>query len=181
MFPPSTKRKRLMQTAWPKKAKNLNKRLDAFKNELLQQSDALYAVMEADANVRTGEKGNYSIISFDGLTKVEISVQNRIEITEEMSFAKAKFKEYEQEILKDVKDHEVTLFINNAFKMTNGKLDVRRIIDLINLNIKHPLFKEARELAIKGMHSKASKRYARIWITDDNGEMKAIELNFSSL
>ena len=40
MFPPSTKENGSCRPHGQKKAKNLNKRLDAFKNELLQQSDA---------------------------------------------------------------------------------------------------------------------------------------------
>ena len=60
-------------------------------------------------------------------------------------------------------------------------MDVKRILGLFRLKINHPTWMEAMELIKQSINRNNSKRYARVWEKDKNGEYRNIELNSSSI
>ena len=163
-----------------KKAKSISERLQALKNELLAETDALYEKMLNDENVRTGKKGNYSISSFDKSIKIEVNIQNRIEFDDQINVAQTLINEYIASKTKEA-DRELAELINSAFQTTKGRLDTKRILGLFKLKINHPKWTQAMELIKKSISTNNSKRYVRIWHKDKNGEYRIVELNFSSI
>lgn len=162
------------------KARKLSEQLEKFKEELLADCDAVYEQMLAENNVPANSKGGFSISTFDRSSKIEISVQERIEFDDLISVAHEKIKQYLEEKTQGV-DHDLQQIINQAFETRKGRMDVKRILGLFRLQITHPLWVEAMELIKKSITRNNSKRYARIWEKDQNGEYRNVELNFSSI
>lgn len=163
-----------------KRAKKLSEQLERFKEELLADCDAVYEKMLADNNVPGNSKGGFSISTFDRDAKIEISVQERIEFDDLISVAHEKIKLYLEEKTQGV-DHDLQQIINQAFETRKARMDVKRILGLFRLKINHPTWMEAMELIKQSINRNNSKRYARVWEKDKNGEYRNIELNFSSI
>ncbi len=162
------------------RAKKLSEQLAKFKADLLDDCDAVYDQMLEDNNVPGNSKGGFSISTFDRDAKIEISVQERIEFDDLISVAHEKIKLYLEEKTQGV-DHDLQQIINQAFETRKGRMDVKRILGLFRLQINHPLWIDAMELIKRSITRNNSKRYARIWEKDENGEYRNIELNFSSI
>lgn len=162
------------------RAKKLSEQLEKFKTELLEECDAVYEQMLTDNNVPGKGKGGFSISTFDRAAKIEISVQERIEFDDLISVAHEKIKLYLADKMQGV-DADLQQIITQAFETRKGRMDVKRILGLFRLKINHPLWLEAMELIKNSITRNNSKRYARIWEKDANGEYKNIELNFSSI
>jgi len=159
------------------KAKKLNAQLTKFKEELLVDCDAVYAAMLSENNVKPKGRGGFSVSTFDRSVKIEISIQDRIEFDDLITVAHEKIKQYLEKVTEGV-NHDIQLLINQAFET---RKDVKRIMGLFSLKIKHPLWVEAMALIQKSIKRNDSKRYARIFKKDSNGEYKNVELNFSSI
>lgn len=163
-----------------KNALDINKRLAKFKAQALKECDAIYNKMLKDNNVTTGKKGNYSITSFDKEIKIEVNISERIEFSDQIQIAQLKINEYLAEKT-DGLDPDLVQIINQAFKTRKGQMDVKSILGLFQLKIKHRKWLEAMELIKESISRNNSKRYMRIWKKDEAGEYKAVDLNFSSI
>ena len=162
------------------KAKKLSEQLEQFKTDLLNDCDAIYNQMLEENNVPGNSKGGFSVSTFDRSAKIEISVQERIEFDDLISVAHEKIKQYLEEKTQNV-DHDLVQIINQAFETRKGRMDVKRILGLFRLQINHPLWIDAMELIKRSITRNNSKRYARVWEKDDNGEYRNVELNFSAI
>jgi hypothetical protein len=136
--------------------------------------------MLEDNNVPAQSKGGYSVSTFDRDVKIEISIQERIEFDDKISVAHEKIKQYLAEKMQGV-DADLQSLINQAFETRKGRMDVKRILSLFRLQIKHPLWLEAMELIKSSISRNDSKRYVQILKKDVNGEYRNIDLNFSSI
>jgi hypothetical protein len=164
-----------------KKALALHNSLVAFKKEIMDECDALYEQMKADAHIKTSQKGSYAITSFGGEVKIEMTIQDRVAWKEpEIGFAKAKIFEYLKSELGD-KQEAVRKLIYTAFETSGGKLDTKRILGLLKLEINDATWKAGIELLKQSMQVVDSKRYVRVFVRDAEGEYQPIDLNFSSL
>lgn len=162
------------------RAQLLSERLARFKEELLAECDRSLEEMLQQNNVKKPWKGNYTLTSFDRRYKIEISVQESISFDDTIQVAQAKIQEYLDLLLNDV-NTDLQQIVNNAFQTKRGQMDIKRIIGLFRLNIKHPLWTEAMDLLRRSISRNFSKRYIRFWVRQDDGSYRAIELNFSSL
>jgi len=163
-----------------KQATNLNARIAKFKNDSLTECDDLYNQILESHKVRKNSKGGYSITSFDKDIKIEISIQERVSFDDLIQVAQLKIQEYLESKTHGI-DTDLQQIINLAFKTSQGKMDVKRVLGLFKLDIKHHLWIEAMEILKNSISRNNSKRYMRIWQKADNGEYKSIELNFSSI
>lgn len=163
-----------------KQALNLNEKLTAFKNDSIALCDAVFDKMMADFKVKKTGKGNYSITSFDKEIKIEISVQERVEFDDLIQVAQEKINDYLAEKTGGI-DEDLRQIIDLAFKTTKGQMDVKRVLGLFKLSIRHKKWLEAMEILKKSITRNVSKRYMRVWKKNEQGEYKAVELNFSAL
>jgi len=162
------------------KAIALSDKLKLFKAESFDVADALFDAMLEEAKVKQNGKGNYSITSFDKEIKIEVSIQETVDFDDSIQIAHLKIKEYLEEKTGGV-DHELQEIISHAFATTRGKMDIKRVLGLFKLKIKHPLWIEAMELIKQSISRNHSKRYMRVFKKDGQGEYRAVDLNFSSL
>ena len=178
--PPIDKEREKIVKKYIDKALHLNAQLIVFKKDMVDDCDAFIERMFDAASVKKEGKGNYSLTSFDKELKIEINVQDRIEFDDTIQIAHAKIKEYLTEITLGA-NSDIQVIVNSAFQTSKGKMDVKKVLSLFELKITNPKWIEAMELIQKSISHNNSKRYARLWKKDGNGEYQVIELNFSSL
>lgn len=165
------------------KAMKLNQSMSDFKKEWEQISNEVWdaSIEELKANPNT--KGNFTYYSFSRDIKVEASVNEHITF-DDIGIAAAKNK-LDEFLLQSVsaKDEFVTELITNAFSTTKGKLDVKKVMELMRYRskVKNPLFQESIELLEKSIRRPSSKKYQRVYYRQPDGSYKAIDLNFSSI
>lgn len=162
-----------------KKARWINEKLAEFKEKLFTECDGIWEEMLKAADVRTGEKG-YTIHSFDKSIKVEVSQSQRIEFDDQIQLAKAKLFEWLDTKL-DENDGDIRQVVHHAFETRKGKLDTDRVLSLFRLKIKDKLWNEAMDLVKGSVQRNISRRYARIYVKDQQGQYQLLDLNFSSV
>ena len=165
-----------------KEAQAISAKLKNFKTELLMEAEHIYLARLEKANIDSAKrKGNMTICSFDKRIKIEVSIQERFEFDDNLALAQEKLREYLRVKLAKSEDLELTEIVNSAFCNSNKKLDNNRIFSLFRYKIKHPLWVEAIDLIRKSMQLNSTKRYVQIWVKDDQGAYKAIDLSMSTL
>jgi len=163
-----------------KQALYINEKLSSFKSESIAACDAVFEQMMEENHIKKTGKGNYSITSFDKKIKIEVSIQERIEFDDLIQVAQEKINEFLSVKTGSI-DEDLRQIINLAFKTTKGQMDAKRVLSLFKLNIKHKKWLEAMDILKKSINRNVSKRYMRIWKKNEQGEYKAVELNFSAL
>lgn len=166
-----------------KGAQDINKRLAAYKNEIVQATKEIVDQFAAEKGLKTMGKGNVTLYNFDRSIKVEVSINDRIEFDDlTMKACKEKFDNFidanvqgKQEFIREI--------INDAFSTARGKLDSKKVMGLFKYESKvnDPLFQEAMQLLRDSIRRPDSRTYYRIWLKDDSGEYQNIDLNFSSI
>ncbi len=165
---------------YAKKAIDLRDRIAAFKEELLETCDDLYDQMMAENKVNPTTKGGYTVTSFDKAVKIEVAVSQKIEFDDRIQVAQEMINKYLADKTGDI-DDDLRQIINLAFQTTKGSMDVKRVLSLFSLNIKSKQWLDAMEVLKKSITRNHTRRYARVWVKDDQGNYQNVELNFSSI
>lgn len=165
-------------------ALKLNNQLEAFKIYLKEEVIALYDAFKNDNGGIIGKgKGNATFYNFDRTIKVEVAINEAIAFDENtIELAKTKLDEVLNDGLQGAKDF-IKPIVMEAFTKTNGKLDTKGVLSLKKhtSRVKDVRYAEAMELIDKAIRRPSSKEYFRIWIKDDAGEYKDVQLNFSAI
>ncbi len=137
-----------------KKAEDKNSELmDAFCHKMADRYGAAIG----------GIKGNITLYSFDGKYKVQKRIADKIIFTEQLHAAKALIDECIVEWSKNAGD-ELRLLVADAFNVDKqGRLNLRRILDLRRLNIDNPKWKQAMNAINDSLHVVESKEYIRLY------------------
>ena len=166
------------------RALKLNNDLTAFKNDLKQEVEALYEDFKKENGGIIGKgKGNASFYNFDRSIKVEVSINEAITFDENcINLAHEMLKEVISEGLSGAADW-IEGIVLDAFAKSNGKLDTKKVLGLrkYEQKVNKPRYSEAMRMIDKGIRRPASKEYFRVWIKDEAGEYKDVQLNFSAI
>ncbi len=164
------------------KAEKISAQLSDFKTELFTICDELYdrALAEHKVIKRVNAKGGYTITTIDKKVKVEITMNEFVGFGDDISIAHELIKEWLAEKTQSV-DPELTQIITSAFENSGGNLDVKRILGLKKYNIVHDKWKAAMEVIDRAYEVRNTKRYARIWVMNAEGEYKVVPLDFASI
>lgn len=184
----TTKTERLNESICSKivsKAATASKKLIEFKTELKQLvEDAEKAFIQEYGIERTEKyKGNFTFFNFDRSVKVERSINETITYDEALSMAaKEIFMGFISNSISGSKDW-VKALILDAFETKGGKLDPKKVSLLMRHEARANDAEYSRGCALlkKAERRPDSKTYYRIWVKDEEGEYKAIELNFSNI
>lgn len=167
-----------------REAVNLNRKLASFKKEVAILCEQAYQAYMKAHGVETRErKGNYTLHSFNRSIRIEVAVSERIEFDDlGIAAAKVKFDHFLQKNV-EAKDDFVKEMIMQAFETSRGRLDTKRITNLIRYRskVKDPLFREAVDLLEGAIRRPDSRTYFRVWERQPEGGYKSIDLNFSSI
>jgi len=170
-----------------KEAKRLNKALASFKNLVRTLCDKAYKDALSELKVDpVDRKGNFTWFNFDRSFKVEVSINDRIEFDDLLiQAAQEKLRSFLATNTSGI-DDMISKLIMDAFQTTRGKLDTKRVMNLVRYRsrldqAKYPEFHEAIDFIEKSIRKPESKTYYRVWERDANGEYQVIDLNISSI
>ncbi|MDT8412679.1 MAG: DUF3164 family protein [Vicingaceae bacterium] len=185
-FSRTTKSERMMETQSfkiLKKALQLNERLNAFKQEIKEICEKVYATYMEEQQNEKPSKGNFTWYNFDRSIKIEVSINERIEFDDmAITACKDKLNQFLTDNVES-KDAFIKEMVLDAFETSRGKLDAKKVMSLLRYRskIKATLFQEALNLLESSIRRPDSKMYFRVWHRNDDGKYENVELNFSSI
>ena len=138
--------------------------LTKFKLHAMQEVAALVATSLEQYGVRTGgDKGNVTLMSFDGKFKLVRHMQDRIVFGEQLMAAKALIDECVHAWAKDSNDN-IKALVNHAFQTDKeGKINTSRVLSLRRLEIRDGTWKQAMEAIADSMQTASTKPYIRFY------------------
>jgi len=166
-----------------KDANYINGKLVSFKWHMKEACEKIIAEFMNSKGVDSIGKGNVTLFNFDRSIKVGLDISDRIIFDDlTMKACKAKFDEFLNANI-DEKQEFVKEMISDAFETSRGKLDAKKVMSLLKYEtrIKDETFHEALKLLKESIRRPDSKSYYRVWVKDEAGEFKNIDLNFSSI
>lgn len=140
-------------------------RLVTLKQETLARIYALQAASAEDSGVPElgGKQGNIQFRSFDGLITVSMDNAKRTEFDERLGLAQELIMEAVQELAAGDHNADLVEIATKAFKPRgSGNLDMQRIRDLRNYNVKHSKWRKACEIISDCERTIGHKRYIRV-------------------
>ncbi len=112
--------------------------------------------------VRTAE-GNKVLTNFSNTIKIEIKVNKIIDFDNRLQMAKG-IIDVCLKTWGEGSDDKIKLIVDRAFAVDNkGKLDRDRILDLRNIDIKEPEWKQAMHLINESIRIVGTRTYIRFW------------------
>lgn len=125
-----------------------------------------------------GNKGNITLTSYDGKTRIVISISESIYLDENVIAAKELIDEYLEDEIKDA-SFDIKQLVTSAFRVKQGVLDVRSILKLRSLRIDDERWKKAMDIIADSIVVKSSKSCLRLYKQNAEGAMEYVPLDFA--
>ena len=161
----------------------LNKALADFKKKALGDiADLVKIAGERYEVVLGGKKGNVSINTYDGKYKVQRSVADRIQFTEEIEAAKTLINQCIARWSEGANDN-IRAIVDRAFsKDTKGQLKTAAVLDLMRLEIDDAEWKRAMEAIRDSIQTTGTAIYVRVYERiGESDQYKAIPLDLAAV
>ncbi|MBK1614979.1 sulfate transporter [Rubrivivax gelatinosus] len=180
---PLDKQRQALAEQLTEQAKAMQKQLRAFKLDAMAAVAGFVSDSAAQYGVKVGgEKGNVTIVSFDGRFKIIRQVQETLAFDERLQVAKEIIDECVHAWAKGA-NRNIQALVNHAFQVDSaGKVSTSRVLGLRQLKIDDERWRQAMDAIADSMRVAASKSYVRFYERDDKtGEYVAIPLDVSAL
>ncbi len=145
-------------------ATDLSAQVTRFKQHTfddLSEFEALLAMEYGES--RGGAKGNKTFMSFDGLMKIQVSVQDHIDFGPELQIAKGLIDECLNEWAAEARE-ELRAIVTRAFNTDKaGQINRAEIFMLLRLDIADPRWNDAMQAIRDAMRVVGSKTYVRCY------------------
>lgn len=161
----------------------VNTALESFKDQTTGDIEAFVALSAEKYNAKMGgQKGNLTLMSFDGRFKVQRSVSEKIVFDERLQIAKELIDECIHKWAENSGD-EIRALIEHAFQTDKqGKINVQRILGLMKLEIKDEGWQAAMEAIKDSIQVAGSKSYIRVYERIDNSDnYRPVALDLASV
>ncbi|UBQ43984.1 DUF3164 family protein [Comamonas thiooxydans] len=165
------------------RAIRLHQELTEFKKDTLGEVADLVKIAGERYDVALGgKKGNVSISSYDGKYKVQRSVADRIQFTEEIEAAKALINQCIARWSEGAND-KIRAIVDRAFnKDTKGQIKTAAVLDLMRLDIDDVEWKRAMDAIRDSIQSTGTATYVRVYERiGDSDQYKAIPLDLAAV
>lgn len=162
-------------------AEALRDALSAFKALSFSEADALMSLLRAKYNiVKGGKKGNVSFVSFDGMTKVQISCSDFLTFGPELQIAKTLIDECIKDWGSGQNDRIIAL-VNHAFRVDKeGRVNKDDILSLRKIDIKDEKWLQAMDAISSSVRVSRTKRYIRVYRrASEEQDFEAINLDLA--
>lgn len=127
-----------------------------------------------------GEKGNVTLVSFDGKYQVRRCIDESISFDEKLQIAQEIILELMNEWSEGARSELVSM-VNLAFKPNAaGKLDTRRVLALKQIESEDPRWHKAMEAVTDSIHVVNKAVYFRIYERQNDGSYKQIPLDLAN-
>ena len=148
-------------------ADELSEQIARFKQHTFDYLGTFEALLaEQYGATKGGAKGNKSFLSFDGLLKVKVQVQDHINFGPQLQIAKELIDECLNEWAADSRP-EIRAIVTRAFNTEKaGKINRAEIFMLLRLEIEDERWKRAMEAIRDAMRIVGSKTYVRCYRRD---------------
>lgn len=165
------------------KANELHALLKAFKTSSFSDI-ANFSQISADqygAKIG-GNKGNLTLISYDGRLKIQRNIAEKISFNEQLQAAKQLIDECLEEWT-DGSRNEIKALINRTFNVDKkGEISTARVLALKTIEIEHPKWQQAMQAISDSINIIGSKAYLRFYIRDDaTGGYLPLSLDIASI
>jgi len=164
------------------KAKDMRKALAALKAEIMDDVGAFIQLSAEKYEVKVGgNKGNVSLLSFDGRYKIVRQVAENITFDERLQAAKALIDECLRDWTKDARS-EIQALIDQAFLADKeGNLSTSRVLGLRRLKITDERWLRAMQAIGDSIQVTGTKPYVRVYERQENGSYTAIPLDMAAV
>jgi hypothetical protein len=142
----------------------LSEQVGRFKEHTFDDIYGLVAVLAQDYQVTLGgTKGNITLMSYDGLYKVKVSIADYIDYGPEIVAAKALIDEYLNDLASGAND-ELRAIVTLAFKTDKpGKIDRAEVQRMLGWNIPDGRWQRAMDAIRASMRVVGSKAYVNLY------------------
>ena len=165
------------------KTKEVQKIIEDHRNICWEDIKAFLEISASEHNVKYGgEKGNITLLSYDGKYKVVIANQDYISFNEKLQIAKDLIDECIRKWAKGA-DKNLLALVNDAFKVDKqGKISTEKILGLRRLEINDFTWNEAMKAITESITVEDRKRYIRFYERrEKDGKYEHISLSPQSL
>jgi hypothetical protein len=163
------------------KAKAMNGQMAELKSEMF--GDIANFVARSAKEYKTkigGQKGNVSLVSFDGKYKVLRAFQETLVFDERLQAAKAMIDNCLQRWSEGARP-EIKMLINDAFQVDQaGNINTNRVLTLRRLQFDDKEWKRAMQAISDALQVAGSKSYVRVYERDEAGRYQPIPLDFAT-
>ena len=145
-------------------AKSINERLRKFRLRAHDDIQAFAALSAEQYGAKIGgQKGNLSLVSFNGRFKILRAINDQLAFDERLQAAKSLIDECINEWATGARS-EIRTLINDAFQVDRaGKIDTARVLSLRRMEIKDPKWEQAMKAIGDSLLVAASRSYIRIY------------------
>lgn len=145
-------------------AEDLSAQISRFKEHTFDDLDAFLDVLRKEyGSNRGGSKGNMEFKSFNGLRKVVVQVQERMNFGPELQIAKELIDECLVDWSEDTRS-EIKAIITDAFNVDKaGQVSVERILRLRKFDFDDDRWKRAIQAITDSIRITGSKAYVRFY------------------
>ena len=154
-----------------------------FKAHAMQEVAALVATSMEQYGVKAGgDKGNVTLVSFDGRYKLVRQMQDKLTFGEQLMAAKALIDECVHEWAQGANDN-IKALVNHAFQTDKeGKINTGRVLGLRRLDIRDAKWQSAMQAIADSIQIASTKPYVRFYKRNDTtGEYESISLDVAAV
>lgn len=163
-------------------AQALQSTMQTFKAQCFDEMLAFMQLSVEEYDVKLGgNKGNVTLLSFDGQFKIVRQIQDSIRFDERLQAAKELIDQCISEWAADSNDN-IKVLIQDAFQVDKeGKISTSRVLGLRRLNIQDEKWLKAMQAISDSIVITDSKNYVRFYQRDEHGKYQAISLDFAHI
>lgn len=161
---------------------DLRQEMIKVKADVIEDIDAFMQTMGEVYNVKLGgNKGNLQFTSYDGNVQIKYYNVDYLTFNEGIHVAKALIDEYLADVTKD-SSPAIKQIVNAAFNMKQGRMDVKAILKLSEINEDDPRWLKAMQIIDQSKQWNTGKRSLRLYIRNrKTNELELCPLDFSIL
>jgi hypothetical protein len=170
-----------------KKALKIEQQLQDFYNEIREGFDKVYQQMLDDYKIKNKKdrkiKGSYTWFNFNRSIKIEGDINDVVKWDEaKMALAREYFDEYLSKNL-STSNEFLRGLIQKVFSNSKGMIDTAQVFVILRYQDKEKdaSFQKACNIMRDAQSVGNTKKYYRVWVREDDGSYRNINLNFSSL
>ena len=164
------------------KAQKLREEMGQFRDDVMGDMAAFCSLSAEKYNAKIGgDKGNLTLVSFDGRYKVQRQVSETLVFDERLQAAKELIDECITEWTEGSRD-ELKALINDAFQVDKeGRINTGRVLGLRRLNIKDARWLQAMQAVSDSLRVAGSKTYVRVYERRSDGKYIPIALDMAAI
>ena len=164
------------------KATALRESMARFRDDVMGDMAAFVALSAEKYGARIGgDKGNLTLVSYDGRYKLTRQVSETLVFDERLQAAKSLIDECITEWTEGSRD-ELKALINDAFQVDKeGRINTGRVLGLRRLNIEDARWLQAMQAVSDSLRVSGSKTYVRVYERHSDGKYTPIALDLASM